>query len=113
MKKGPYQPIHSQNNIVGADGMARGMSPYLGVEEDKFGQHGKQPIQSTIAAEIKVNRTKILNNQGDAYGYSSQAPNNGASQPTNKSGMIKNTSTTPIRPKYDTRDEDGLILNSN
>lgn len=73
-----YQPIHSQNNINGADAMARGLSPYLGVDEDKFGQLDK-PMQSTIAAEIKVNRTKILSNQGNTYGTSSQAQNTGVS----------------------------------
>ena len=92
--------------------MPRGMSPYLDANEDKFGQQDKT-IPSTIAAEIKVNRTKILNNQGEVYGSSGAAQSNAASHPTSKSVGQRKGSNSPIKPKYNTRDEDGQNLNSN
>ena len=72
-------------------------------------------MPQTIAAEIKVNRTKILNNQGEAYGTAGQGTSHsdGGSQPTSKSVGQRKTSSSPIKPKYDTGEEDGLHLNSN
>ena len=60
-----------------------------------------------------MNRTKILNNQGEVYGSGGTAHSNAASHPTGKSVGQRKTSSSPIKPKYNTRDEDGQKLNSN